>query len=229
MLMRSILKYTISFVLLLNLSNVGAQEKKNEEKETKPALLNGLTVQVDVASLAYNFISKGETYSTEASIQANLRNKYFPIVEVGFGGADKMTADNIGFKTNGLFGRVGFDLNLLKQKEGSKPTNNLFLAGVRLGFTNFLYDVSNVVVADDYWGTTEILNYNNQSATKVWYEIVAGVKVEVIKNIYMGWTVRTKNLLNQDKEGNVSPWYIPGFGINTSNTWGFSYSIGYNF
>lgn len=227
--MRSILRYIISFVLLLNLSNIGAQEKKTEEKEAKPALLNGLTVQLDIASLAYDFISNGETYSSEASVQADLKHKYFPIVEIGFGGADKVTGDNIGFKTNGLFGRVGLDLNLLKQKEGAKPTNNLFLAGVRLGFTNFLYDISNVTISDDYWGTNEVLNYDNQSATKVWYEIVAGVKVEVIKNIYMGWTVRTKNLLNQDVEGKISPWYIPGFGVNTSNTWGFSYSIGYRF
>lgn len=227
--MRSILRYIISFVLLLNVSNVGAQEKKTEEKETKPALLNGLTVQVDIASLAYDFISSGETYSSEASVQADLKHKYFPIVEVGFGGADKVTADNIGFKTNGLFGRVGVDLNLLKQKEGAKPTNNLFLAGVRLGFTSFLYDISNVTISDNYWGTTEVLNYEKQSATKIWYEIVAGVKVEVIKNIYMGWTVRTKNLLNKNAEGEVSPWYVPGFGVNTSSTWGFSYSIGYRF
>ncbi len=227
--MRSILRYIISFVLLLNVSNVGAQEKKTEEKETKPALLNGLTVQVDIASLAYNLISNGGTYSSEASVQADLKHKYFPIVEVGFGGADKVTADNIGFKTNGLFGRVGVDLNLLKQKEGAKPTNNLFLAGVRLGFTSFLYDISNVTISDNYWGTTEVLNYEKQSATKIWYEIVAGVKVEVIKNIYMGWTIRTKNLLNKNAEGEVSPWYVPGFGVNTSSTWGFSYSIGYRF
>ncbi len=228
--MRSILRYIISFVLLLNLSNIGAQEKKAEGNAVvKTPLLNGFTVQLDVASLAYNFISNGETYSSEASVQADLKHKYFPIVEVGFGGADKVTADNSGFKTNGLFGRIGLDLNLLKQKEGAKPTNNLFLAGVRLGFTSFLYDISNVTISDNYWGSTEILNYESQSATKVWYEIVAGVKVEVFKNIYMGWTVRTKNLLNQDTEGKVSPWYVPGFGVNTSSTWGFSYSIGYRF
>jgi len=207
----------------------GAQEKKTDTDIPKYKFFNGITIHADVSSLVSYYISSGETFSSEGGLQFDLKHKFYPIVEVGFAGANKITSDDIEFKTSGVFGRVGIDLNLLKQKENSKPQNNIFLGGIRIGFTNFSYDVSNVTISNDYWGTDEILNYNNQSATKVWYEIVAGVKVEVIKNIYMGWTVRNKHLLNQDVVGDISPWYIPGFGINSSSTWGFNYTIGYHF
>jgi hypothetical protein len=208
---------------------VGAQEKKKGSEFTKTLLLNGITVQADIASIVGSILSKGETYSTEGSVQIDLKHKYYPVVELGFGGANKLSADNVGFKANGLFGRIGVDINLLKQKKDAKPSNNLFLAGARIGVSNLSYDVTNVSITDNYWGGTEILNYQNQSATKVWFEIVAGVRVEVFKNIFMGWTVRNKNLLNQDTEGKISSWYIPGFGISTSSTWGFSYTLGYRF
>ena len=189
---------------------------------------NGITVQADVASVASSLMSK-ETYSYEGAVQADFKHKLFPIFELGFAGADKLSSDNIGFKTNGLFGRLGVDLNLLTPKKDSKPTNNLFLVGLRFGMTNFKYDLSNVTITDNYWGGTQTVPYKNISTTKVWYEIVAGVKVEVFKNIFMGWTIRSKTLLNQDAQGNASPWYIPGYGINNSNNWGFNYTIGYKF
>jgi hypothetical protein len=52
--------------------------------------------------------------------------------------------------------------------------------------SNFNYDISNVVITDDYWGGSEVIPYNNVNAIKVWYEIIAGVRVEVFKNVYMG-------------------------------------------
>lgn len=227
--MRSTYKYTISLLLLFIVIGVRAQEKKESSELAKKLLLNGVIVQYDIASLISSFLSNGETYSTEGGVQIDLNHKYYPIVELGLGGANKLSADNIGFKTNGLFGRIGVDINLLKPKKDAKLSNNLFLAGARIGFTNFSYDITNVSITDNYWGGTEILNYPNQSATKFWFEIVAGVRVEVFKNIFMGWTVRNKNLLNQDKDGEISSWYIPGFGINASGNWGISYTLGYRF
>ncbi len=227
--MGSTYKYIISLLLLINIIYVGAQEKKESSELTKTPLLNGITVQADLASVVSSILSKGETYSTEGSVQFDIKQKYYPIVELGFGGAYKLSVDNIDFKANGLFGRIGVDINLLKQKKDAKASNNLFLAGARVGVTNLRYDITNISITDNYWGGTEILNFTDRPATKVWFEIVAGVRVKVFKNIVMGWTVRNKNLLNQDKEGEISSWYIPGFGINSNSTWGFNYTLGYRF
>jgi len=72
-------------------------------------------------------------------------------------------------------------------------------------------------------------NYSNQSTTRIWYEVVAGVRVEIIKNIFMGWTVRNSHLIGQDAEGDVAPWYIPGYGKNISSNWSINYTLGYHF
>jgi len=197
----------------------------------KVPFFNGIFVQGDVASVASSFFSKGKTYSYEANVQADFKHKLFPVFELGYAGADKVTTDNVGFKTNGYFERFGVDLNVLTHKKDSKPTTNLFLVGLRLGMSNFKYNISNLTITDDYWGgLPKTTNYNNISTTKTWYELAVGVRVEVWKNIFMGWTVRSKTLITKDKDGDPTPWYIPGFGINnTGSSLGINYTIGYKF
>jgi len=45
----------------------------------------------------------------------------------------------------------------------------------------------------------------------------------------MGWTVRNKSNLGEKVMGEMTPWYIPGFGKNASSAWGVNYAIGYMF
>ena len=148
---------------------------------------------------------------------------------MGYAGADKTTENNIGFKTNGIFGRAGIDFNLMKSKNNKKNANNLFFVGARLGFANFKYDLTNVVITDDYWNESQTMNYIDESASKMWFEIVAGIRVEIAKNIFMGWTARNKNLIGEDPIGTMSPWYIPGFGKTTGSAWTLNYVVGYKF
>lgn len=231
--LKNISNYIISILLCLTVCTVQAyaQKKTSEPADTaRVALFNGFMIQADIASAVASALSNGESYSYEAGLQFDFKHKYYPIVELGVAGANKTTADNIGFTTNAPFGRIGVDFNILKKKKDSKPTNNLFLVGLRLGMSNFKYKITNVTINNDYWGGSEVVDYSNiPAATKVWWELAAGVRVEVIKNIYMGWTVRTKNLLSQDAEGQVSPWYVPGYGISASGNWGVNYTIGYHF
>ena len=229
--MRNIYKYTkyiSSLLFCLAVFSAQAQKKK-ETKLPEVNWWNGFTKQTDLASLVSSAFNKGETYSMEGALQMDLKHKYYPIVELGFAGANKLTTDNVGFKTNGLFGRIGFDFNLGKQKKDEKPSKNLFLLGLRFGMSNFAYNITNVTITDDYWGGSKPVLYDNQLATKTWYELVAGVQVEVVKNVYMGWSVRNKSLFGQDPTGDVFPWYIPGYGINVSGNWGFNYTLGYKF
>lgn len=224
--MQRIFVYTSSLILCLFVSMAQAQKTIKTPEIIKTPFFNGITVQADVASVATSLLSNGDTYSYEVSAQADFRHKLFPVIEIGYAGADKLTTDNIGFKTNGLFERIGLDINMISQKKDSKPTTSLFLLGFRLGMSNFNYDISNITITDEYWGGTQSVPYNNVSTTKFWYELTAGIRVEVVKDIYMGWTVRKKKLLNKDADGSVTPWYIPGFGIS-DNSLGFNYTIGY--
>lgn len=228
---KNTLNSIIKVLLCLTVFSANAQKKVIEPADTlKIPLYNGFTVRTDISSAISPIFIKGISYSYEAGVQVDLKHKFYPVVEIGFAGADKTSVGNIGFKTDAIFERVGIDFNILKQKQDSKPTKNLFLAGFRLGMSNFNYKITNATITNDYWGGTQTVDYSNMpTCTKIWWEIVAGVQVEMLKNFYMGWTIRNKNLISQDVDGVVSPWYIPGYGKNASNNWGFNYYIAYHF
>jgi len=228
--MRRIFVFISSFLLCLTVSTVFAQKKKQIAIPTDSIpWVNGFTVQVDVASLVSSSLMNNGIYSSEGGIQLDLKHKFFPTFEIGAAGATKVSADNIHFKTNGIFERIGVDFNLRKKKPDSKPSNNLFVAGLRLGVSNFNYNVTNVTIPENYWNASTTFDYPSQNTTKIWYEIVIGVQVEVIHNFYMGWNIRNKNLISKEVLGQVSPWYIPGFGQNNGANWGFNYTLGYHF
>lgn len=213
------------------ISNIQAQRKiiaKQDSTEHVP-FYNGFFVQADLASAIMSARSNRDTYSYEAAIQADIKHKYYPVFEAGFAGADKTSLKNYEFTTSAPFARLGVDFNLMKKKKDSKPTNNLFLAGLRLGMSNFNYKISNLSIEDSYWGGSESVFTSSYNSTKLWWEIVIGVKVEIYKNVFMGWTGRKRILISKDAEGEIFPYYIPGFGVNTTGNWGLNYTIGYRF
>lgn len=52
--------------------------------------------------------------------------------------------------------------------------------------------------------------------------------MQVYKNFYMGWTVRYRLMFSHKKNTYSQPWYIPGFGTDSS-PFGFTYTVGYRF
>jgi hypothetical protein len=105
--MPNIYKYTISALLCFVVFSVQAQQPKTEEKKADIAWWRGMLVQVDVASPVVSFFSNGESYSYEAGAQISLKQKYYPIVELGFAGVNKLTDNGVGFRTNGPFTKLG--------------------------------------------------------------------------------------------------------------------------
>jgi hypothetical protein len=229
--MQNILKYfIISLFCFSSIYTANAQVNKQKTDTVIKAAFRGLRLDIDVVPIASGFIYKGERFGYEAGVYADLKHKYFPAVEIGFAGADKTSKDGMNFKTSGIYSRVGVDFNLIKPKKDQLPTNNMFFSGARLGFSPFSYNYKNVIVENEYWGSAITQNIEGVNTTKVWFEVVAGIRVEVLKNIYMGWTVRNKKLFGKDIPGELSPWYIPGFGVKgEGSSWGVNYAIGYRF
>lgn len=231
--MQSTFKYFIllgSLLLCVGINHVNAQDTIPEAKKTSTKWLYGCAVEVDAASVISSTLINSDTHSMIGDIQVNILNKYLPVIEFGYASADKLLTNNVGYKTNAIFGKIGIDFNLLKQKKDGKPAPNLFLIGARLGASNYTYDITNVTISGGYWGGSETKNYIKQPATSLWYELTAGIQVEIIKNIYLGWRVRSKKLLGSPKDGDVTPWYVPGLGINNGNSqWEFNYNVGFKF
>lgn len=229
--MQYMYKYSISILLACCAFNLWAQQPSKQDSSIKAqrGIIKNIRVDVDLVPLLSVFDTRTTTYSYEAAAQVNLNHKYFPILEMGVAGTEKTAANNIHFETNAIFARVGVDYNLIKPKPGKTLSHNFFLAGLRLGFSNFNYDYNNITVENDYWNETKTYDLKNQNTTKAWVEIAVGLRVEVVPKIYMGWTIKYKSKLGRKNLGQLSPYYIPGYGVDNDSNWGINYAIGYLF
>ena len=151
-----------------------------------------------------------------------------------YGLTDRLIEDeNINFNSNGSFLRFGFDYNMFKNWLGMD--NSIFL-GLRYGSSNFSNKIEsyNVRNSDAYFSNFVDNNYqtiNHSNLTGNWLEIVAGVKVETFKNVYLGFSLRLNKLLSTQKPENFDNLYIPGFNkVTDDNTFGsgFNYTLTYS-
>ena len=159
-------------------------------------------------------------------VEVNLKNRYVPVAEIGYGTTD--TTDdgtNIHYKASAPYFRIGMNYNFFFKK----PYLPGFLyGGIRYGFTSFSYDVDAPTMKDPTWGFPEIpFSYDGIKTTVTWAELLAGIKVNVYKNFYMGWSLRYRIRMNIKKAEHTEPWYIPGFGKNNSTNLGVTYSLIY--
>ncbi|MCF0159485.1 MAG: hypothetical protein HUJ99_01725, partial [Bacteroidaceae bacterium] len=158
------------------------------DKAAKPALFQGLSLSVEVGTLIARALG-GDTFGSEAALRVSIRNKYFPVVELGYGRYDgKNDKTNIQYKTGAPYFRLGADVNMLKNKT---QNNRLFLGG-RVGFTTYSFDVDGPDIIDPIWHTAQPLHYEGLSSRKLWLELLLGVEAEVFKNFHMGFNLRYK-------------------------------------
>lgn len=201
--------------------------KKTVAKKSEPQpLLRAITVQADVAG---PFISKlqssGVSYF-EASADLNLRNKWFPVWEIGYANINHIADEGGQYIAKGIYNRIGINVNLLKTNNPKQIAQSTLFVGLRFGFAPFSYDIRNLPMADEYWKTGTVTNANDLKASAKWGEFVAGVRLNVFKNITLGWSGRLKMGLSTGGQ-TYSPWYVPGYGITGGAVWGFSYNVGY--
>lgn len=176
----------------------------------------GFQVKVDLIGPLEKAVSSYGQF--EAGVRVNLKDKYFPVIEVGYGKADEDNdVTNIHYKTSAPYGKIGVDFNILKNKH---DIYRLY-AGVRYAYTSFKYDVDHTPVHDPVWGDDVPFSAHDVKAHYHWAEALAGLDAKIAGPVHMGWTVRyMRRLAHSEGElGNV--WYVPGFGKQgSSRLWG---------
>ena len=213
--------------LLLLCTPVMAQSSKTEvkEKEEKVPFYQGITIGVDVFGLGSKIFGSDIT-STEIGIEVNLMNRFIPVVEIGYGSTNTIDEEtDIHYKTSAPFFRVGMNYNFFFKK----PYLPGFLyGGIRYGFSSFSYDVDAPTMTSPTFPYPEVpFVYEGIKTNVGWAELLAGIRVNVYKNFYMGWSVRYRKRLSIKKDEHSEPWYIPGFGKNGSTNLGVTYSLIY--
>ena len=189
------------------------------------AIYQGMSVKLDIGNSVLELArSAGKIQSYEAAINVRLAKRFYPTLEAGYAMAER-GADGGMHKGQGGFGRLGMDLAVVKK--GASENN--MLIGLRFGGAYQNYDLTNVKLHSDYWGEQR-LNFYDQQRFDCWGEIVAGCQVQVYKGFQMGWYVRMKLLFTRNaKEGEVMPYYIPGFSFRKDFQWGLNYYLAYKF
>ncbi|MCG8311489.1 MAG: DUF6048 family protein [Cytophagales bacterium] len=131
------------------------------------------------------------------------------------------------YENNGSYLRVGADINFMHQDQNL----NVMFFGLRYATSSFNdkldYDTQAIIQSQTGWpNTRETSRSDNGKAT--WYEMVTGLKIRIVKQLYMGFSLRFKLLMKTTQTNDLRPYYIPGFGknINTSS-FGFNYYISY--
>lgn len=220
--MARIFIYIFSVLLLLPSALLYAQE--GEKPAEKEKVYNGVYLGIDIAGPAMKLF--GTRYlQTEASVDVNLLNRFFPVLEAGYGAIDSHNDNGLGYKTAAPFFRLGMNYNFkFKQKSESH-----FYAGVRYGFSAMSYDVSSTNLKDEIWGGALDFNRTGLAATANWVELVGGIRVQIYRRFLMGWSFRWKSRIKITEHEDSTPWYVPGYGYNNPSSFGFTYSLIYKF
>ncbi len=188
----------------------------------------GLRIGGDVVKLVRTFVDdnyKGFEINADYRITKNL------YVAGELGTEEKITdADYFEAKSTGSYFKAGIDYNVYDNWFGM---DNLIFGGLRAGVSTFSQERSSYTIyqTDDYWeplSDDQPLEFSGLSA--LWAELLLGVKVEILNNVYVGFNAQLKTLLSQDEPENFENVFIPGFNRtydSNSIGVGFSYNISY--
>ena len=217
--------YRLFIVLLISLSVSEIDAKTLDAKTEKNASL-GLHLSADVFGYIYPIFVKDKYYSSELSASLDIDNRFFPTIEVGLGHTDMVSQlYEIGYRTRAPYYRVGLDYTVLYKK--GNP--GYIYIGARMGYTSFDYSVEAPPLVDPVWGDESFVRFSDVPCRSRWAEAVGGVRAEVAKNFYMGWSLRYKYLFYEGPVSNGGPWYVPGFGAGKKTAFGATYTFCYYF
>ena len=189
------------------------------ENDTIP-FFRGFSVSADLVGLAQ--MQLGDHGQYEAALRLNLHDQYFPIVEVGLGRADHQDDEvtEITYTTSAPYFRIGFDVNIMKNKHAP----NRIYAGVRYGYTSYKVNISRKPFKDPVqWPTT--YDIVDEPCSQHWVEVVFGVDAKIVGPLHLGWSARYRNRVSYDTGRIGTTWYVPGYGIQDTSTLGATFNV----
>lgn len=231
--MRHISYYSIKTLLLcfcLSVASYAQNDSIPEVKKTTDSLKTqqkyGIRIGGDLSKLVRSFIDDDYT-GFEINADYRLTKKWYLAGEIG---AEEKTTDSkfINATAKGTYFKAGADYNAYQNWYGME---NLIYGGLRVGASTFSQTLNSYGVYSDsqYWTpqftSNEAIDYNGLSA--IWAEVITGIKVEVLNNLYLGANLQFKYMITQDQPDNFENLYVPGYN-KTYDSGSFGFGYGYN-
>ena len=225
--MKHMSKFTFSILLILTSFLVIAQTKKTDSIPPKIEKY-GIRFGTDISKIVQSFYDKNYK-GIEFVGDYRVTKNYYLAGELG--NENTTVEDNkLSFTTQGTYLKIGFDYN---SYENWLDMRNMIYLGMRYGASTFsqtlnsykLYNTSTYFPEAPTIFPGEKFN----GLTSQWIEVVLGLKAEVLKNIYLGASIRMNRLLTNTKPDNFDNLYIPGFNRTYNGDFGigFNYSVSY--
>lgn len=227
-------RYIVVNLLLCAVVGVLSSQEKVAVSAQKDStqIYNGWSAHVDIASPLMGLAIDKGVLTGEASVDVNLSNRFFPILEMGYGTVNSQVTNGSTYSASAPFVRLGMNFNLLKSKDKNgnlTPHRNYAYLGMRYGMSLVNYQLTNVPITRGYWNENQLLSLDGKNAYAGWGELVAGVRVDMAKGFTMGWSVRMKLFLHTSLDEKQLLWYVPGYGNSSGNTFTLNYTLGYTY
>ncbi|PNQ72287.1 hypothetical protein C1T31_12085 [Hanstruepera neustonica] len=186
----------------------------------------GLRIGGDISKLVRSFIDDDYT-GFEINCDYRLTKRWYIAGEIG---AEERTTDTdfLNATAKGTYFKAGADYNAYENWYGME---NMIYGGLRVGVSSFSQTLNSYSVYSDnqYWSpqfaTNESIEYKGLSA--IWAEVITGIKVEVVNNLYLGANIQFKYMVTQDQPDNFENLYVPGYN-KTYDSGNFGFGYGYN-
>ena len=230
-------KYIISICLFFVIAENFSQEQLKDStftkvKDTLGYKTNyGLRLGIDISRPVFSSL-----YSNYAGLEIvadyRIKKNIYIATEIGFE-ENTSREDYSNSTTKGNYIRLGLNYNAYKNW---LDMNNEIFVGYRYGFSLFNQTLNSYQtnVSDGEIGSyfPTAMNTTDQSAVNLnahWSELMLGIKVEALKNIFVGFSVSYKVLMSVKEPIGFKTLFSPGFNrIFESNTgFGLNYTISY--
>lgn len=214
-------KFISAFILSCTISLMPSQVMaQNQSEADNTTLFRGVAVSADLIGLGQILWSDYGQY--EAGARINLKDKYFPVVEIGYGKCDTedITTQNR-FKTQAPYFKLGCDFNVMKNKHDDYRV----YVGGRYAFSSYKYDFESNQVIDPIWGTNTPFSQKDISGNCSWLEAGVGIDAKIFGPIRLGWSVRYRQRMNHKEGTSGKAYYVPGFGKNDTSNIGGTFNV----
>jgi hypothetical protein len=227
--MKHILKSTFSIALmLLSVATLAQERKTSTDSVAQKKERYGIRFGVDLFKLTRSFY-EDKYQGIELVGDYRLTRKHYIAAEIG---NENKTVDEeqLNFTTKGSYVKVGFDYN--GYENWGNMENQIFV-GLRYGFSTFSQTLNSYSIynTNHYFGETDMIVSGDkfEGLSAQWLEVVAGMKAEVINNVYVGFSFRVNRLFGQKQPSNFENLYIPGFNRTYNGDFGvgFNYTVSY--
>jgi len=183
----------------------------------------GLRLGFDISRIPL-YLMDPAVYGLEFSADFEAAENLYPAIEFGFN-KFSIERENYDYASQGNYFRLGADYNILKLD--AKDQYEMAFIGIRYAYSSLTHSADNIHIPESYWGDYTGM-VPKEPINAHWIEFTLGLRAEIFKNIFMGWSFRGRLMLYKNKENIIDICNIPGYGKGKNNSSiGFNYSVYY--